>query len=319
MVCIQAGMAATNEINTKDMMDKLNEYAQDNESDGEETDNSDPELPIEPPNGIFRVEEVVYSKRAPSAVPRSDGKVPAVTAQMQYVNEKRGEYLKEATPTAAELKQEAIKKIAQNEADRSRERLNATAAAQMKADKSFKKDFSGSVLPEHQENVRIMNSYKEKYAKSVNAAGAKFNYKFRAQGYNVNMDPAAVASERREVEVLLGAQNVPEILKNIGLQLVQVIEYAAHYLGGEEFNLDGSVGDFKANIQSGWFDEELEQLAIIWNPLFAMSPSQRLMAKSLWIFTQKFIKNQQAVTLSGLKSNNGLKIDPQLRKNTADL
>ncbi len=111
---------------------------------------------------------------------------------------------------------------------------------------------------------------------------------------------------------------MPEILKNIGLQLVQLIEYSAHYLGGEEFNLDDSVSDFKANVNSGWFDEELEQLAIIWNPLFAMSPSQRVMAKSLWIFTQRFIKNQQA---AGLKSAHPQlqKVDPQLRKNTSDL
>jgi hypothetical protein len=235
------------EITSEELMEKLEEF---NEPPVEELPNSEEEEegteedePLSGPGNTpsiipdpVQFESLSYRKRPPSNVPRSDGRVPAMEGVLEQVVENRAQFLKEAVPTAKEIRTEAVKQIAINEAEKSRERLALNAIAQQKADKTFRKDFPATMIPEHQENVRVMNEYKNKYSKK---GAQQINFKWRMK-YDVTMDPGVVAAERREVEILLGAQNIPTIIKEVSLKLVEILEIGLKYFGGEEYNIDGA-------------------------------------------------------------------------------
>lgn len=258
----------------KEMEEKYRKYMETQDSipgsDGEEVS-----LSIPTGNGY-----VAYQKE-PSIVPRADGIVPSEAQQPEQ--EEPDEVIVIPKPTPAQMAANVAKEIASQQAEETRNKLKSSIKASVTEEKKTAKVAEEMFWGDAIKHAMVLNGYRKKYANAI-------NYRFKRE-YTPEMGVRALETERKTVEVLLNSQHAPIIIKNIGMQLGVLFEVVGANLGFDAVN--GCAADLQLNIQSGFFDEECEQMAIEWATLFARPPHERALGKAAYIFMNRIWKNMQ--------------------------
>lgn len=163
--------------------------------------------------------------------------------------------------------------LARQTAEAARKNAYRDATVRAKEQRKLEKavDKSGLFEQEHYDNVRVMNSYRQEYSN-------KINFRFRPN-YTVDMKPEVVKNERKQFEILLNSQDLPTIMKDLLCKLFESVEKLSVWANLPYANLARVAETVKLNADSGYFDEEIKQLAIAWQPWLARGPEQRLLVK----------------------------------------
>lgn len=290
-------------INAEDVdevvQNMINEEDSSDDSSGSSSDEDSP------PSSPATVVTATYSEPRPkSTVPLADiGKSPAELEAEQYkrVQEQQEEIEKEEGPTGVtkaefnrKIAAETAVQIGKQNAERAFKNASKSATEkaklQMKLDKAI--DKSGFFDDEHRENCRKMNQYRDKY-------NGRINFVFKRE-YGPSMKPDYLKQCVHEVETILNTQDLPTVLKKMGIQVVNALEILSIAAGYEWFNLSGLTKDCEINAKSGYFDEELEQISIKWAAYFARPPEERLLLKLGMMIAQKIGENMTGKSVSNL-------------------
>jgi hypothetical protein len=239
--------------------------------------------------------EIPAAPRQPSTVPLANINIsPADIAQAQHQRMVGEEISRQAAPTAAEVKKATIHQIARDQAEKSRQRMQAAAAAtprdQARSAKAVRGNVDPDLFPGHSENCRVMNGYRERFSKGA----YKISYKFRSH-YDVQDPPEVVEMERSHVEILLNSPKTTDFARMCFLGGIQVLEGIAGVVTKEwEFQpLDGLTEDITKAWDAGLFSGDMEQLMVILEPYFALAPQTRVLVKVLQISGKTVLKNQK--------------------------
>jgi hypothetical protein len=179
--------------------------------------------------------------------------------------------------TRDELRTATIDAIAKQQASASQKRVQITATEAAKNRKEFNKEIENSefMYQQKQELCHMLNAYRQKYASSL-------NFPFKKE-YTVAEDYAVLQSTKAQIELLLNTQHAPNLLKDALLKVSEFLELGSSAIGYPYLNLNGFHEAMVANAQSGFFDEELDQLALKYASYFNLSPEQKLGGKVLVI------------------------------------
>ena len=180
-----------------------------------------------------------------------------------------------AKPTSAfqrakEVYSTVAETVGRRNSEASRHTIKQKSRAYSLAQKDVEQAYEKKDDPIHENNVRIMNRYREVYKDRI-------DYKFKSN-YTYSMDKSYIVQSRREVEVLLATVNLPVTLKDALVKATAVVQYGSIWAGfGHLFHK--ATHDVKINTDMGYFDEEIEQLAIIWGDYLSVGPGKRLFSK----------------------------------------
>lgn len=258
---------------------------QDSGEDIQEIDDRDRDEPNSQEREIE--EEIPAYTRPPSRVPLAKSKhsLSQERDEMMRFEQERLEreiYELENLPrmTAAQQQAEFAKAVADQTAAKTRREVGDKAKFSMKNSKFIKQaeDDLNSSTPEHKDNVRVMNSYKEKYGKNVQILK---QFKFESKGYNLGMSFQKVKDDRRRVELILSTKDAPAtvkfIISTIAEQGQKIIEF--FNLMEENKRVQISERTNRLLYETTDFDEDVEQLAIKYAPWFELSPEHRVLLK----------------------------------------
>jgi hypothetical protein len=239
--------------------------------------------------------------RGTSTVPLADGSmpkpVPAVAFQgkmevdelkraqeleqimrMEKEMKAAAEYKKAAIPTPSQVAAETARSIGQKEAEKARQRAARSATQQMQDDIAARKALPVKTMPNHAENCRIMNSYRDAYE-------GKVNFKFR-KDYTTDLDPDKVVAEKVQLELLLGGREAPKFLKDLIMFTTQTLERVSVGLS-PDYNLYGVTEDLTNAMAEGYLTDEIREVSIKFLPWFSLSAEARLMIGLAMIFGKR--------------------------------
>lgn len=261
-------------------------------SEGEELSGEDAQL------SVSEEEAPTAAQRPPSKVPLASGKTPAeeqaerlqaqqAVEEQEYLSRPEVQQAVEEDQRALkkEIQQETVKEIVRQRAEAVRKNVTRDATQKAKEQRQLEKlvDKSGYFEEEHHENCRVMNLYRDKYR-------GRINYRFKAH-YTVDMPVDRVRQERREFEVILSTQDLPTVMKDFSKKLC-ALETGSIMLNLPWLDLSGLEERAIHNVDSGYFDEEFEQLAIRWSSYLARSPEERTAFKFGWMILQTAMENR---------------------------
>jgi len=193
------------------------------------------------------------SPRPPSRIPLAEG------ATLQG-NEEQQRQVKWFNPQVSRAQANALtaQEIARGNADEARKKMrdvnSATAKrTQRQAEKEFKVLDAGE--HHHQQKCDLMNGYKKLYE-------GKINFPFKAKGYTRTTPLASIEADIRSVQVILNTKDVPAILNALLIKSSEIAEMGASLLGHPYINLNHFADNMGTAVESGFFNEEVQQLAI---------------------------------------------------------
>lgn len=256
---------------------------------------------IEPPPNP-EPEETVTSPHVPdhpSRIPLADesgrpGKSPAELLQEAQEEERRREELErrrrvsrqvreDITPTPAQIKASIAAKIGEQEAQKARQRMNkeVTESQKQKLDQDYIKTAEqfDELKQDLIEKCRRLNEYRDHYE-------GKIRYEFRPH-YHPDMrgGRALIESELYNVKLLLNSRDLPSGIKQFIVYIAKGMEtFLVSYFDAP---LGGIGNDVQLEMDAGFFDSEIEQLAIEWAGWLQMPPSKRLLAKLAYIIGRR--------------------------------
>jgi hypothetical protein len=194
--------------------------------------------------------------------------------------------LRESIPTPSQRAAETARAIGQQQAVKSTARMTRTTTQKMMDDATVKKSIPAKMVPglaqTHADNCRVMNAYRERYS-------GKINYVF-AKNYHVDMDHEKLAAERVTVELELGADKAPEMLKDCILlvgQLVERVSIGVH----PTYNFNKASDKLEAAFKSGKLDPEIIEVSIKYLPWFSLSAEARLFFAIARIYMKQLADN----------------------------
>jgi hypothetical protein len=177
-------------------------------------------------------------------------------------------------PSQAEINAQVASRIAKERAMDARQAIHQSATSQFKNQKIGEKiqaDFERH-SPDHLDNVRVMTSYKEKFNK-------KIKFAFRAK-YHADIAAETLAKERLDCENVLSTRDAPQRIKAITQLSAGYLSQVFILLGCDPVKFNRLEEKMKHSLyKTAEFDEEIEQLAIIYGGWFAMSPEKRFLFK----------------------------------------
>jgi len=195
------------------------------------------------------------------------------------------EELKKQTPAmkAGKIAGEIAKQTAEEMREIAKKKIQSTPneKQEKEAKKMFENLTEEETIRKHRSNVKIMNDYKLKYE-------GKIPYQFERE-YTMKMKPEYVSQCREEVSKILNTMHVPTFLGhllifgcNFGESLIESLNFPILQ------PLIGVSKDIEECLDKGFFDDELEQLAIEMQDYFACGPSGRLFYKILMICVGRY-------------------------------
>ncbi len=157
---------------------------------------------------------------------------------------------------------------------------------------------SGAVDAEHQENVRMLQSYKEKYE-------GKVFYQFKKK-YGYDMSKEAALQELHNIRLVLNSQDTPTVMKMLVGKVAEITELLCNAMGYKYANAADLADTIKLSVKEGYFDPEIDQLAIEWAPWFGQKPLNRLLWKYAGLCGATFLKNAPELGTPSQKLNEPL-------------
>jgi hypothetical protein len=247
-------------------------------------------------------EEEVYAPDTPrpiSIVPLADsGKSPAEEkaefeqnqqeqAREQFLQREDTQvrFAEDTSKLEKQIHLDTIREIPKQRAAEIKKNLVRDATLLAKEEKKLQKtiDKSGVFNEEHESNCRIMNLYRDKYR-------GKINYNFRSN-YHTGLDYMKTKQERKDFETILYTQDVPTLIKDMIKKVAGSLEAISLALNWPLFDLSELEYKVEVNVDSGSFDEEIEQIVIKWSEYFSRSPEERLGGKLFMVVSKTLSDN----------------------------
>lgn len=196
-------------------------------------------------------------------------------------------------PSKTSVNMEIGKAMAKAESERTQKTLN-----QEDFKKKFEKNFNKTVNESEQskfERIKLIHKL-EDYAKKYKD---KINFNFKSTKILNSLSLGELKGEHDTVTTLVNSQGAPEVVKMFATKICELIEYAAAVSGNRFVDLHDFSKDVKQNMETDFFDPEVEQIVIEYSHLFAVSPVKRMIYKIGNIAVQRLEKNGSLGPFSG--------------------
>lgn len=195
-------------------------------------------------------------------------------------------------PSATNFNMDLGKAMAEAESKRTQKALKNEDFT--KFEKNFNKTVNESEETKFERTKLIhkLEDYAKKYQKKIN-----FNFKSTKQLNSFSL--GELKAEHDTVTTLVNSQGAPEVVKMFATKICELIEYAAAVSGNRFVDLHDFSKDVKQNMETDFFDPEVEQIVIEYSHLFAVSPVKRMIYKIGNIAVQRLEKNGSLGPFSG--------------------
>jgi hypothetical protein len=215
-------------------------------------------------------------------------------------------------PTRSEVIKSRVGAISSDQNERSRKRISEKTK-QAKLDKEVAKSFENTdeFYPQKLRICQKLNSYREKYSQL-------FDFPWKKE-YTTDMDLQYLTATEASIELLLNTRHLPSMLKSVMIQMTEVAELVSMTVNYPYFNLRNTTRSVKAAADTGYFDDEFDQIAIQFADYLAKPPLVRLGFKWGGIALTNITANSPMLTGGNFNAKTAPKMNPENLKKYSDL